>query len=656
VNAIAPQFHQFPAILISDLAASSGQQEIGARTYLYKQTQTRELTVTFDKTKGNHDFKFGIDYRQYPDNQISGSNATDLTLSFGTTYTNGPLDNSPASPRGQGMASFLYGLPTSGSLQLPAASNFADMSWLYAPFFQDSWKVTRKLTLTLGLRYEYETAETERYNRAVMGFDPSASMPWASQVQANYAANPTPEISTSQFLLSGGLNFPTANGHGQALYHPDTNNIMPRLGFAYTMNDKTVVRGGFGSYFGSLGTRLQDVIQNSGFLATTNFIPTLNNGVSYIANISNPFPNGFVQPTGATLGAQTNVGNAISFVNQNPRAARLAKFQVDIEHELPGHVLLDVGYAGARDYDLEVTRSLSPFPDQYLSTSLTRDQATINYLTANLPNPFFGVPQFAGTTRGGSSTIARSILMSPYPQFAGISYYTYDGRAWYNALNVRVEKRFSHGFMTQMTYTFSKFLDQTTLLNPGDAVPARAPSNQDYPQHISIAGIYEFPFGRGRHFLSHVHGIANILLSNWQIAPIYTYQSGVALGFGNAIITCPLSQIPISGHNSDKINQWFNTSCFNRNTSQQLANNLITLSPRFGGIRGDSYNSWDASLIKDTPIRENVQLELRFEALNALNQVNFANPNTTPTSSAFGQVTAQNNVPRHLQLSLRVKF
>ena len=115
---------------------------MGARTYLYKQTQTRELTVTFDKIKGNHDFKFGVDYRQYPDNQISGSNATDLTLSFGTTFTNGPLDNSPASPRGQGMASFLYGIPTSGSLQIPAASNFADSSWLYAPFFQDSWKVT----------------------------------------------------------------------------------------------------------------------------------------------------------------------------------------------------------------------------------------------------------------------------------------------------------------------------------------------------------------------------------------------------------------------------------------------------------------------------------------------------------------------------------
>ena len=150
VNAIAPQFHQFPGISITDLAASSGQPEITARTVLYKQTQTRELTVTFDKVKGNHDFKFGLDYRQYPDDQISGSTATDLSLTYGATYTNGPLDNSAAAPRGQAMAQFLYGIPTSGSLLLPAASNFADMSKLYAPFFQDSWKVTRKLTLTFG--------------------------------------------------------------------------------------------------------------------------------------------------------------------------------------------------------------------------------------------------------------------------------------------------------------------------------------------------------------------------------------------------------------------------------------------------------------------------------------------------------------------------
>ena len=206
--------------MISDAAASSGQQEVGARTYLYKQTQTRELTVTFDKIKGNHDFKFGVDYRQYPDNQISGSNATDLTLSFGTTFTNGPLDNSPASPRGQGMASFLYGIPTSGSLQLPAASNFADTSWLYAPFFQDSWKVTRKLMLTLGVRYEYETAETGATIALRWGSTrpPPCHGPHGCDRTMRRVLR---QRFQRQFLPAGGLTFPAANGHGLKLYRAD---------------------------------------------------------------------------------------------------------------------------------------------------------------------------------------------------------------------------------------------------------------------------------------------------------------------------------------------------------------------------------------------------------------------------------------------------
>ena len=128
----APQFHQFPGISIN-LAASSGQPEITARTVLYKQTQTRELTVTLDKIKGNHDFKFGAEYRSIPTIK-SPAAPPRLALTYGATYTNGPLDNSAAAPRGQAMAQFLYGIPTSGSLLLPAASNFADMSKLYAPF------------------------------------------------------------------------------------------------------------------------------------------------------------------------------------------------------------------------------------------------------------------------------------------------------------------------------------------------------------------------------------------------------------------------------------------------------------------------------------------------------------------------------------------
>jgi hypothetical protein len=309
---------------------------------------------------------------------------------------------------------------------------------------------------------------------------------------------------------------------------------------------------------------------------------------------------------------------------------------------------------GARDNDLEISRSLSALPDQYLSTSPVRDPATINFLTTNLPNPF-NIPAFAGTGRAGS-VIARSALLSPYPQFTSVTSFNYDGTASYNALNVRIEKRFSNGFMAQANYTFSKFIEATSYLNAGDATPTRAISNQDFPHHISVSGIYEFPFGRGRKYLTSGHSVAGVLLGGWQLAPVFTYQSGVALGFGNSILTCPLSQVPISGKNNTKVYQWFNTNCFNRVSSQQLANNLITLSPRFAGIRADAYNYWDASIMKDTKIHEKLLVEFRAEVLNLFNQVTFGSPNTSPTSTSFGQVTSQLNVPRRMQFTLRVKF
>lgn len=644
---IGPGFHQFPAVTIN------GYTALGSRTPLFKQTETRTLTVSFDRVYGAHDFKFGSEYRKYPDNQVSGNSSTGLALGFTEAYTVGPADNSAVAPRGQALAALLYGLPSSASLTIPAASDFADTSSVWAGFFQDNWKVTRRLTLTLGLRYELETAMTERYNRAVLGFDSNAAQPFAAQVQANYAANPTPEIPPSQFLVNGGLTFAGVGGQPRALYAKDINNLMPRLGFALSLTPKTVFRGGYGMYFGSLGTRMEDAIQ-TGFIQSTTLVPTLDGGQTFSATLDNPFPNGFLPPLGSALGTLTNVGNAITFNNYHPQAARLQKFQFDLERELPGRILVDIGYSGSRNSDLEIARSLSALPNKYLSTTGARDPATINYLTTNLPNPF-NIPQFAGTARAGS-VISRAALLSPYPQFSSVSTFVYDGKAWYNAVNARVERRFSKGFTAQGTYTFSKFIEATSYLNPGDATPTRAISNQDFPHHVSLSGIYEFPFGHGHRFLANSSRLVSMAVSGWQAAPIYTYQSGAPIGFGNSIVTCPLSSIPISGRNNDKVSQWFNTSCFNRVSSQQLANNLITLSPRFSGIRADSYNYWDLSVQKTTVVRESLRVELRAEALNVLNQVTFAAPNTSPTSTSFGQVTAQLNVPRRMQFTLRLQF
>ncbi len=488
-----------------------------------------------------------------------------------------------------------------------------------------------------GLRFQLEIPLIEREAAAL----------------AACGANPSAEIPASQFSVKGGLNFAGVGGQPRALYNLDKNNFMPRIGVAYNITPKTVLRGGFGMYYGSLGTRLADVVQ-TGFSRSTNIVPTNDGGVTFAATLANPFPAGFLAPQNNTAGAVTNVGNLINFFNPNPAAARLHKWQWDIQRELPGRWVFEIGYQGARNRELEVTRTLSAFPNKYLSTSASRDQATINYLTANVPSPFAGLPQFNGTTIAGN-VIPRANLLSPFPQFNGVSGFTYDGKSWFDAMNVRLEKRFSKGFMVVGNYTFSKFMEASTLLNPGDAKPSKVISDQDFPHHVSVTSIFELPFGRGRKFLGGSSRIVNGIAGGWQVSPVYTYQSGPTINFGNVIINGNLHDIPLAKDQRDRL-RWFNTGAFNTNNAQQLANNLRTVSLRFNGIRTDAYNYWDISALKNTKLSESVAMEFRFEALNALNQMTFDAPNAVPNNTAFGQVTAQKNVPRHMQLTLRLQF
>jgi hypothetical protein len=399
--------------------------------------------------------------------------------------------------------------------------------------------------------------------------------------------------------------------------------------------------------------RLQDVIQ-TGFNQLSNVVATNDGGITFASSLADPFPTGILQPTGASLGPLTYVGNAIGYFNPNPLAPHLLKYQMDIQRELPGQFVMSVGYLGSRGSDLEVSRSFKPLANQYLSTSPVRDQTTINYLSASLPNPFAGIPQFAGTGLSGS-VISRPSLIAPYPQFTGISYYTYDGKSWYDALNAKVEKRFTRGYLVALTYTWSKFLAANTLLNAGDAAAAKFLSPQDYPHHVALTGIYQLPIGRGRPLLSGMSKVPQAILGDWDLSYVYTYQSGPPIAFGNVLLTGSAKDIPLSSSQRSAA-QWFNVNMFNRVASQQLANNVITLSPTFAGIRGAAYNSSDMSLIKHVRIHESVRMEFRVDALNVLNQVSFGLPNVTPTSTAFGAVTTQKNVPRRLQATLRLQF
>jgi len=604
------------------------------------------VSLNFTKTFGSHTFRFGWEGRQYEEYINAPGVATTGSFTFGTTYTQGPNDNSPASPIGQGLAQMLLGQPTAGEIDRNPSS--ADKSQSWGAYFQEDWRVTPHLTLNLGLRYEYQGPTVERYNRSVTGFNSQAPLPIAAQVQANYLSNPTPEV--SQLPVQGGLLFAGVNGQSSAEWPGDHTRFMPRFGLAYTLNSKTVFRGGYGIFTGVGGISFATSNQE-GFSLQNFMVPTLDNGLSFIANLANPFPSGITMtPPGAALGAMTYAGKSVSFFNQSIVPPYIQRWQMGVQRELPGRVLLDVSYAGNHGLKLYTTRNLDALPDRYLSTSPVRDQTTINYLTANLPNPFY--PLLPGTSLSGT-TVARSQLLLPYPQFTGVSMSTNQGYDWYDALQVRIERRMSNGLTVHANYTWSKWMAATTYLNAGDASPVYQPSSLDFPHSGTVSAIYEIPLGDGRKFLAHSSRLINFIFGRWQLEGLFHYQSGQALGFGNALLTGSPIVLPSAQRS---INQWFNTKAFVTASASQLANNLVTLHSLFSNIRSDCLKQADLSAMKKFTLHERFYFELRAEFLNAFNNVFLGAPNTSPTSSAFGTVTSDNGAPRNANLGLRVRW
>jgi hypothetical protein len=551
---------------------------------------------------------------------------------------------------GQSFAAFLYGIPGSGTFTIN--DSYADQSKVPALFFQDDWKLSRKLTLSVGLRYERPSPVTERYNRSVRGFDGSPASPIQAAAVANYARNPIPEVPVSQFQALGGLTFAGVSGQPRGLWKSDQNLFMPRIGFAYSITPMTVVRGGYGIFFDALGVVNVNVNQ-TGFTQSTDLVPSLDNGLTYAANLTNPFPRSFLLPAGSSGGLSTSLGQGITFFDPTATSSYMQRWQLAVQRQLLKNTLVEVSYVGNRGTRMQVTRDLNPTPARYLSTSPFRDQATIDFLSAQVANPFYPLlPQ----TNLASTNVARSQLLKPYPQFSGVSSAQNIGYSWYHSLQVRGEKRFSAGLNASLSYTWSKTMEALSYLNPTDASLEEVISSQDRTHRLAVTAMYEFPFGRGKRFHGPSNAIVSKFISGWQVQGIYTAQSGAALGFGNAIFLGDLKNVPLP-KNQRTVDRWFNIDAgFDRNTARQLASNIRTLPSRFSGVRADGPNNWDLSFIKNTQIREGTQLQFRAEAINALNHPQFTAPNTTPASTAFGTVTGEFAWPRVIQFGLKLLF
>jgi hypothetical protein len=618
--------------------------------------ETQSFIATLNKNVGSHSFRTGMEFRQYRETNNFFANNQTGQFNFDATWTRGPLDNSTAAPGslGQSFASFLLGLPSSGFVARAASYDEKSQNW--GVYLQDDWRVSSRLTVNLGMRYEYETPLSEVDNRSVRGFDTSVVQAIEAAARARYALNPTPEVPVSAFNLRGGLTFAGVDGQPSGLYETPKNNFMPRVGLTYKLGEQTVVRGGYGMFYGFLGQRRGDVIL-SGFSANTNIIPSLDNGLTFISTLSNPFPNGIQEPVGSALGTATFLGQSVTFFDPNPKSPRTQRWQVGIQRELPSRWTIEASYVGNYGSQLQTSRNLNATPNQFLSTSPTRDQATINYLGANIPNPFSGL--LPSTAAGGlqGQNIVRERLLRPYPQFDAVNTTTNEGESWYNALQLNLQRRFSGGYTLGSSYTFSKFTEKVEFLNAADPEPWKGISTADSPHRLTVNGILELPFGRGRRFGPDVNPVVSVFVSGWQISGIYTYQSGFPIGFGNIIFTGDLDDIALPA-SERTVARWFNTDAgFNRNSAQQLGSNVRTFPLRLENVRTDNVSNLDLSLVKNTSVGGRT-LELRFDSLNAFNHPYFQGPQTNPTANNFGQITAstQLNYARRTQVSVKFLF
>lgn len=638
-NLISESVRRFPRVEIA------GYQGTGVGGE-YRPNDTHSFFGSVQKSQGSHYMKAGVEFRAYRENATFFGNDQTGRFNFDSTWTRGPLDNSPTSPNqlGQSFASFLLGLPASTNSLVGRAASYSEQSTSWGVFFHDDWRVNSRLTLNLGLRWEVEGALTERFNRSVRGFDTNIVQPFEAAARARYAQNPTAEVPVSEFDVRGGLTFAGVDGQPRSLYETPKGNFMPRFGLAYKLNDKTVMRGGYGIFYGFLGQRRGDVIQ-SGFSRNTQFIPSLDNGLTFISTLSNPFPDGILEPVGASQGPLTFVGQSITYFNEKPEMTYNQRWQFGFQRELGRSFVADLAYVGNRGTNIEISQNLNVTPQRFLSTSPGRDNDRINYLSANVPNPFAGLLPAGSIGALTGNVIARERLLRPFPQYDAVNQARFDGYSWYHSLQAGIEKRFSAGYTFNANYTYSKYMQATEVLNQDDARPTEVISDFDRPHRLTASGIYELPFGKGK------------LYGGWQLSGIYTFQSGSPINFGNVIYNGNFSGIPLSG-SEQTLGRWFNTAGFEKGAALQLDRNIRTFPLRLSNVRTDIMNNWDLSAIKNTRFGEKWNAQFKAEFLNAFNTPLFPAPNTTPTVVAFGtiQPSTQANYPRRIQLTLKLLF
>ncbi len=632
----------FPAITITGYSVTGSVPNtvvggiIGATDLIAFGNTTQSVQGNMTKILSKHTLKFGGEYRVIQFNNLqTGDQATNF--GFAPSWTQGPNANTSSPVAGLGLATFLLGIPSGAVNPAPALA----LTGKYSGFFlADTWRATARLTVNWGLRYEYETPLTDRFNQ-LTNFDYQAASP----------------LRASGLNLKGGLTYVGVGGVPRGNTNPDRNNWAPRLGLAYRANAKTVIRAGAGLFY---STRMgigggAVAFGTSGFQTNTTILTSLD-GVNPVVNWSNPYPNGFNRPSGSSQGLSTLLGQGIGFTDRGNATPSSAQWNFNVQRELPGKLVLEVGYAGSRGYHLTENRNWNQLSPEFLKLG--------NDLRQLVPNPFVGQITVGPLAQ---PTVTRAQLLRPFPQFDGV---TAQNSGWaasnYHALLTKIEKRYASGLSILFSHTYSKQMDYGAGPFAGETVGASSiqdntnliaewsPSTLDQTHRFIANAVYELPFFKTR------GGFTGRALGGWQLGGIWSAFSGGPLGITaatNNTFSQGGGQRPNWTGVSAKLDnplptRWFDTTQFSNPPAYTFGNAART----FSGLRSDGTAQIDATLTKNTRIREKLNLQFRAEVFNVTNTARFSTPNQVFGNPQFGVVTAQNNLPRIVQFGLKLIY
>jgi len=628
------KYTAFPSITMSDVGS------FGGGTTSQSVLHSKSFNATASKFMGKHSLKMGFDWRSLNNDGAPGIGPS--SFSFSDIFTR-QTPQRTVQGTGASMATLLLGYPTGGSMTV--ATNFYNFVKYYAGFVQDDWRMNSKLTLNLGLRYEYETGPADRNDNFIIGFDPNVASPLQQTV-------PDPKI-------FGGVMYAGVNGNGRHAGNPNKNKFSPRIGFAYAKDSKTAIRGGYGIFWAPLPFSFQSTI---GYSQSTPIVASFDNNFTPATTLDNPYPNGLVPPVGNAGGLSTGIGQGLSVPDVAARSGYVQQYSFDVQRQLPSSFVLSVGYVGSKSLQLaQDGRNINQLSPQYLSMGSALNQS--------VPNPMFnrgGLLNLAG------SVISRSQLLRPFPQFTSVTLNNSDtNRALYHSLYVKVQRRFAQGMTVIATYTRSQNKDMAygTTGNTFSSAPAGpqnayAPeleyglSSVHAPNRLSLAATYELPFGKGKKFLSS-NRFADLAVGGWSFNAVSVMQSGYPLAItqpnDNSVIGASHMRPNGTGLSAEvdkpfsaRIDGWINPAAFVQAPQFTFGN-----VSRTNSLRGPGQINWDLSLFKTFGVTERIKAQFRAEALNFTNTPMFNGPNTTFTSPQFGLISSQANFSRLVQLGVR---